>query len=390
MTQDTPFPKNPAPGTFRSGMRNLREAARSIAGASSRSASELLAHAERQQRATRDRTQAEAAHHLQEKNITALACLAKLAYVENGPEEIAETLTRGEPPLETSYKLLGFLTGNKSIGTNIFGFAAEKNGQLILSLRGTKTPFELVTQAMTSILVSNRGAAIAYRNQPLYTEMARKLTREITDLLKRERLRPRSTLVLGHSMGGALATIVGDELTSGNTLSRENTEVISFGAPPTRLVAAGSAATSESKESPVAPRVLRICVAGDPVPGLFLRLLAHDGKEILLTGDGAFYAMEETLGSILLRWTEIARVHTQEDFPLEVRALDLHTRAVLVSCINRWDKADNLNAPRPYAQESEFNSHSLYLGRAFSNEKFALASHSIARYITVSGRETSR
>lgn len=132
----------------------------------------------------------------------------------------------GEFTLKGDARFKGTSGGNLLRASSGFGFIAEgsgsRQGELLIATRGTVTALDWVTDAMQPIRRSSTGYAVHAGFQTTFESF-------LPDLAKVLNSGTRPTVVhaVGHSLGGALATLVADYASSRGIA----TKLYTFGAP---------------------------------------------------------------------------------------------------------------------------------------------------------------
>lgn len=199
------------------------------------------------------------------------AAIAKNVYNVKNEDDWNRLKARGTEELDKSMGLAGSFTvnpdGGRFIGTsggNIlratsgFGHIAQgvgsRQNELVIAIRGTASPYDGLTDLMQSV---SRGPS-GYIVHAGFKRTFDSFKPTIADFLTKSRNKPAVVHVIGHSLGGALATITADYLAD----QKLATKLYTFGCPRTGFEGFSRQLTQKVGVD----NIFRVFHASDPVP----------------------------------------------------------------------------------------------------------------------------
>lgn len=220
------------------------------------------------------------------------AALASLAYDREGWESTSDKITQIGRLNGRAYHCIEPMKFLTKLGP-AFGFIAEDDNEIIFPIRGTKTSGELVQQVLMGFL---RRATI----NSFYTKAAAALgsLAWLRGTIHRNHIGNRRLVLIGHSMGGALATIMA--LFMPEDL---DAAAFTFGAPAVMVPGLDWSELSVNVRRFVAP--------GDAVPYFLPKFWGHPSPEIFLAPGSRLYHLDGSNASAVIRKVEWLRAQAK-------------------------------------------------------------------------------
>jgi Lipase (class 3) len=170
--------------------------------------------------------------------------LSNLAY-EESKEAVVEQLKSLAALHTQNFILTEVLTDENSH----LGFIADSGREIFISIRGTCSVQDWFYNLLAVQTAEETHLGFKAYSEPIW--------QQVIEVLSRSEFQDHNIYVLGHSLGGAAATLIGDRIVLSIPSARQRVEVYTFGAPPVGT-------EHFQLEAPI----YRFCNAGDPVPHL--------------------------------------------------------------------------------------------------------------------------
>lgn len=291
-----------------------------------------------------------------------LALFAQLAYLENGGDSVVRFVADGRTPPgrvgaepEVLFLPVPWHPATSQFNTEYWGetglgFVASTDKGVVVAIRGTKD--------LTDFLVQFEWGSTPYGTHLGYESVAASIEARIRSAVRNADA-GRKVYVTGHSLGGAVATIVGRALAHDFP---DVVEIFTFGSPP--MLTKGTVLDRVALHRFIAP--------ADVVPEFLEGLHAHAGTEYLLGDDGSLYQLDGSRAAEMLRLVELVSAVR----PLVPRANQFYLRVILLRVLQAIaDPADPFTSPFLH-----FKPRMLVPGKVVG------AQHAIARYVELLAR----
>ncbi|WP_158135652.1 lipase family protein [Vibrio navarrensis] len=218
-----------------------------------------------------------------------------------------------------------FGIGRKTEGFALIGVGkGKRESELVISVRGTKTGHDW----MTNLNLGLKGAPNSAVAHAGFVNVFHSLRPQIRQFILSQKKIPRHIHCVGHSLGGALASLFSDWIKSELKVS---TTLYTFGAP--RVGQASYARKSEETNT----NIYRCTHGADPVPLIPLWPFAHapyNGKEYRLDdGIGVYFAAHGMGANDTPGYLNTANSESWGD--LKVKSVDFLNKPVRLKFDNR-------------------------------------------------------
>ncbi len=226
------------------------------------------------------------------------ACLAAIdAAYESRSGTVGKELSLGDFEVVDEHALTATTGGGPVSKSSGFGFIAvgkvSRIGEALIALRGTATRYDVVSDLATTISPGANGAGVHSGFQDVYATFKPEMTRRLG------KMNPSCIHVVGHSLGGALATLAAHDLKT----NANDVKLYTFGSP--RVGLANFARSVDARLNPSS--IFRCAHVADPVA--MLPVLP-------------FWHVSQARGGYLLKWpSEIldADAHARDGYKLSLR-----------------------------------------------------------------------